>query len=325
MKRREFIAILGGTAAWPLAAHAQQQAPMPVVGFLGSASTPNGWLTAFQQGLQETGYTDGRHVTIEYSWADGQYSRLPTLAADLVRRLVAVIVAAGANVSALAAKEATSTIPIVFIMGDDPVRLGLVASLGRPGGSITGATLFAGGLIEKRIEFLRELVPTARAFGILVNPDNPGAERFVKRVSDALGTTGEAIRVLKADGNTALEGAFATLAQEPADALSIMPDSVFGAQPDQLVALAKRHSVPVIYTSRAFADAGGLISYGSVSTDTYRQAGIYVGRILKGEKPADLPVQQPTKFELIINLKTAKALGLTVPQSMLLRADEVIE
>ncbi len=323
MKRRELMALLAGAMACPLRARAQQK--FPVIGFLSNASpvpaAPS--LAAFRQGLGETGYVEGQNLAIEYRGAEGRYDGLPAMAADLVSRRVDLIVAQ-ADVSALAAKSATSTIPIVFI-GGDPVAVGLVASLARPGGNLTGLSIFTIELISKRFALLAELVPQARSIALLVNPNNAYAERVTREVQEAARAKGMQLHVLKARGAAEFERAFAPLVQLRADALFVSPDAYFISRREELVALAARHAVPAIYEWREFVTAGGLISYGTSLTGVYRQIGIYAGKILKGAKPGDLPVQQPTKFELVINLKTAKALGLTVPPSILVRADEVIE
>ena len=327
MRRREFITLLGGAAAsWPLAARGQQPA-MPVIGFLNGAS-PGGYapyVAAFRQSLKETGYVEGQNVTIEYRWAEGQYDRLPSLAAELVQQKVAVI-AATSTPAALAAKAATSTVPIVFTTGGDPIKLGLVASLRRPGGNVTGATQLGVEVGPKRLELARELFPGATTVALLVNPANPLAATVSKDLQAVADTLGLRLHVLHASTEADFEVAFATAAQLRLAALVISdPDPWFVSHAAQLGALALRHSVPAIYQFRAFAAAGGLMSYGGSVTDNYRVAGVYVGRILKGEKPADLPVQQATKVELYINMKTARALGVTIPLPLSGRADEIFE
>ena len=325
MRRRELMLLLSGAMTAARALRAQQRA-MPVIGFLGSTS-PGPFaplLAAFHRGLSETGYVEGQNVGIEYRWAEGQYDRLPELAADLVSRKVDVVAAASVP-AALAAKSATSTIPIVFAGGADPVGGGLVASLARPGGNLTGFSVLKGELNPKRLELLSELVPQAGMIAVLVNPNNPNAERIIRDVEKAARGKGLQLHILRASTAGEIDAAFATLVQLDAGALVVGADPFFTSWGDQLVALAARHAVPAIYFGREFAAAGGLISYGPSVTGMYHQAGAYVGRILAGAKPADLPVQQPTKFELVINLNTAKALGLTIPQSILARADEVIE
>jgi putative ABC transport system substrate-binding protein len=324
MRRRDLMILLGGAAAaWPLAARAQQPA-MPVVGFLDGASA---WefarlAAAFRAGLSETGYVEGRNVAVEYRWAEGHYDRLPIMAADLVRRRVAVI-AAGGNAAVLAARAATTTIPIVFRSGGDPVARGHVASLNRPGGNITGVTTLGAEVGPKRLELMHELVPQATVIGLLFNPTNPGASP--NDLQAAARMLGLQLHVLHASTEHELDTAFATLAQLRAGGLVIGLDQFFNSRIEQIAALALRHAVPTIYQYREFAAAGGLMSYGSSNTDMYRLAGVYTGRILKGEKPADLPVQQATKIELAINMKTAKSLGIAFPTAILVRADEVIE
>jgi putative ABC transport system substrate-binding protein len=325
MKRRQFIMLVGGAAAWPLAARAQQPA-MPVVGylFIGSAGSYANQVVAFRQGLGETGYVEGRNVAIEFRWAQDRYDRLPALAAELVGRQVAVIAAFGPP-AALAAKAATSTIPIVFSTGADPVAIGLVASLNRPGGNVTGVTSLSVEVGPKMLELLRELIPAAMNIAVLVNPTNPITEQLLRDLQAAARTTGQHILVLSASSEAEIDAAFATVAQSRADAVVIGGDGFFLGRSEQLAALTVRNAVPAISGSREFAAAGGLMSYGGSSTENLRQVGVFTGRILKGEKPADLPVQQATKIELVINLKTAKALGLTFPITLLGRADEVIE
>ena len=317
--------LLGGALMTARGLRAQQKA-MPVIGFLSSTS-PGPYapfVAAFRQGLSETGYVEGQNVAIEYRWADDHYDRLPALAADLVGRKVDVI-AVGAISSALAAKSATSTIPIVFLSSSDPVELGLVASLARPGGNLTGVGFMSTELMPKRFELLSELVPQVRLIALLVNPSNANAERIMRDVQEAARTKGVQLHVLKASSESEIDAAFASLVQLHAGALVVGADPFFSSRREQLVALAARHAVPAIYALRDFAAVGGLISYGPSLTVVYHQVGLYVGKILKGAKPADLPVEQPTRFELVINLKTANALGLTVPPSILARADEVIE
>jgi ABC-type uncharacterized transport system substrate-binding protein len=326
MKRRDFITLVGGAAAWPAVGRAQQATP--VIGFLGTGSA-EGWvelLRAFREGLSETGFHDGRNVAIEYRWADNQYERLPALAADLVRREVKVLVAPGSGPAALAAKAATTTIPIVFRLGIDPVQTGLVASLNRPGGNLTGVATLAVGLAPKRLELMRELIPTASAFGVLVNPTNPVVSGITtKELQEAAGMLGLKMHVVHANTEQDYNAAFATLVELRVGGLVIGGDGTFSNRAGQLGALSLRHAMPTIYQLRTFAASGGLMSYGINDDDSYRIVGVFTGRILKGEKPADLPVQQSVKIEMVINLKTAKALGLTVPPTLLARADEVIE
>jgi putative ABC transport system substrate-binding protein len=326
VRRRQFITLLGSAAAWPLSARAQQPA-MPVVGFLVGASR-DGYaqlMASVRQGLNETDFAEGRNVAFEFRWADNEYDRLPELAADLIRRQPAVIFVTGGVVSAIAAKAATKTIPIVFAQGSDPVQYGLVASLNRPGGNVTGVTFYNTALGPKRIELLRELVPNAGAIAVLVNPDNPSTRSDSEQIQEAGRTIGVRVEIVPVGSERGLDDAFAKIAQLRADALMVHVDALFLARSDKLAALAAHHRLPAIYPQREFAAAGGLISYGPNGPDVYRQAGIYVGRILKGAKPADLPVMQPTKFELVVNLRAAKALGLDVPWFLQQRADEVIE
>ena len=326
--RRELLAALGGAAAaWPLAARAQQAA-MPVIGFLDSRP-PDGMterVRAFRQGLKETDIVEGENVAIEYRWAENQIDRLPALAADLVRRRVAVIAVPGGLLSALAAKAATSTIPTVFGVNEDPVRLGLVASLARPGGNATGINILSGELVAKRLELLRELVPGAARVAVLVNPtDATNAESTLRDVEPAARAIGLQIQVLNASTSREIDAAFATFVRERPDALFVAATAFFVSRRVQLANLASRHAVPAAYSTREIAEAGGLMSYGSNVADAWRQAGIYTGRILKGANPADLPVVQASKFELVINAQTARMLGLTVPDKLLVAADEVIE
>jgi putative tryptophan/tyrosine transport system substrate-binding protein len=326
MKRREFITLFGGAVAWPLAARAQQPA-MPVIGFLGAASpgpfAPQ--VAAFRQGLDEAGYVEGRNVTIEYRWADdGQYDRLPAMAAELVHRQVAAIVAVSIP-AAIAAKAATATIPIVFNVTGDPVRLDLVAGLARPDSNATGVNSFLAELGAKQLGLLRELLPTAARIGLLVNPTNANVEGVTKDVTAAAATLGVQIDVVQASDSREIEAAFATLVRNKADALLIGSDVFFISRRVQLATLTARHAIPAVQNVRGFAEVGGLMSYGTSQTEAFRQLGVYTGRILKGAKPADLPVVQSTKFEFVINLPTARALGIEIPPTLLARADEVIE
>ena len=325
--RRDVMSLLaGGAAAWPLAARAQQPA-MPVIGFLNPTSPdPNvDLLRAFRQGLKETGYVEGENVAIEYRWAENQIDRMPALAAELVRKQVAVIATTGATVAASAAKAVTTTIPIVFLTGADPVESGLVASLARPGGNLTGINLLTIDLTAKRLELLRELVPAATRVAVLANPAGPAPEAMLRDVETAARAMGLQVQVLNAGTSPEIDAAFASFVRERPDALFVGPDPFFVSRRVQLVHLASRHAVPAAYTQRDYAVAGGLMSYGSNLMDAFRQVGVYTGRILKGAKPADLPVVQPSKFELVINHQTARMLGITVPDKLLVAADEVIE
>jgi len=327
MKRRAFITLLGGAAAaWPFATRAQRPV-IPVIGYLhsGSSAPYVHLVAAFRQSLKEAGYVEGENVAIEYRWAEGRYDRLPALAAELVGRHVALIVAQGGDPSVLAAKSVTSTIPIVFTSSSDPVKLGLVASLNRPGGNATGFWLYTSLLGTKRFEMMRQLFPASTLIAILVNPNNPNAQIDMPDLQDAARTVGQSISFVTARTETEIEATFAALGDKRVSALLVNTDPYFLERRDQFVALATRYSVPTIYPWREAVTAGGLMSYGASLADGYRQVGIYASRILKGEKPADLPVVQPTKFELAINLKTAKALGLQIPDRLLALADEVIE
>ena len=326
MRRRDFIGILGGTALWPLAAHAQQAA-MPVVGFLSGrslASDPR-LVATFSRALNEAGYVDGQNVAIEFRWADGQLNRLPELAAQLIERKVAVLFAGASDVASGALRVAAATVPVVVATGSDPVAAGLVASFNRPGGNLTGVTVFSVALELKRLELLRELISPTPLIALLVNPNNLTATAARRELNDATRRIGQDVVMLEASTEGELDAAFATLTQKRASALVVSDDALFANRRSVLVALAARHAIPAIYGRRDFAEAGGLISYGASITDQYYQSGVYVGRILKGAKPADLPFLQPTKFELAINLKTAKALGLNRPAPLLARADEVID
>jgi putative tryptophan/tyrosine transport system substrate-binding protein len=328
MRRREFITLLGGGAtAWPLVARGQQPPPMPVIGFMSSASAAP-WahlVAAFRDGLKAIGFVEGQNIAIDFRWADGQYDRLPTIAAELVRREVAVIVATGGANAVLPAMAATTTIPILFNTGGDPIKLGLVSSLNRPGGNATGVYFFIATMEAKRLGLLRDMVPTAALIGVLLNPNNANAETQSKDVQEAARAIGQKVQIVHAGSEAALGTAFTTLAQVRAEGLLVGADPFFNSRRNLLVLLAARHGIPAMYEQREFVQAGGLMSYGTSLSDAYRQIGIYTGRILKGERPADLPVVQATKFELVINLNAAKALALEVPASLLARADEVIE
>jgi putative ABC transport system substrate-binding protein len=328
LKRRDFITLMGGAAAaWPLVARAQQAA-MPVIGIFypTSPAAITHLIRAFRQGLNETGFVEGQNVIIEYRFAEGQYDRLPELAADLVRRGVTVLVGAGNTPAARAAKAATTTIPVVFAVGDDPVKLGLVASLNRPGGNVTGVNFFAVESGAKSLGLLRDLLPTATRVGVLINPNNSAnIESWMRDVTVAASAAGLQIDVVKARNGREIEDAFATLVQNRTDALLAGPDVLFFVRRVQLVTLAARHAIPAIYWFREFADAGGLMSYGASLADAHRQVGVYTGRILKGAKPADLPVVQSVKFELVINANTARAIGVDIPPGVLAIADEVID
>ena len=327
IKRREFITLLAGAAAaWPLAARAQQPA-VPVVGILASVSPAPyaGFIAAIKEGLQQTGYIEGRNVTIEYRWAEGHYDRLPQQAIELVDRGVAVIILVGGGPTIAVAKAATATIPIVFVMGDDPVKSGAVTALNRPGGNATGVNLLTVAMEAKRLQLLHELVPNVAVVAIIVNPNNPQAAEQLQDLRAAARTLGVEVEVFKAGSPSDIDTAFASLVGRRAGALLVAADAFFNTRREQFVVLTARHALPAIFHFREFAAAGGLMSYGPSLTDAYRQEGLYAGRILKGEKPAEMPVQQAVKIELVINLQTARALGLTIPLPLLGRADEVIE
>jgi putative ABC transport system substrate-binding protein len=328
VKRRDFITLLGGAvAAWPLAARAQQPS-IPVVGWLGATTAEAAAIQAeaFRRGLSETGFVDGHSVKIEYRWAENRYAQLPALAADLVNRKVDAIVASGGSVSALAAQKATATIPIVFAsVGADPIKVGLVPNLNRPAGNVTGNTILSNELNAKKLEIMHGLVPATAAIALLVNPDGPTADSAVQDTQEAAHALGRRLLVLRASNEREIDTAWAGVVEQGAGGLIVAPDGFFGARRDQLAALAARHRIPVMHESRSFAHAGGFISYGADAVEAHHQAGIYVGRILKGAKPADLPVLQPTKFYLVINLKTAKAFGITIPDALLIQATELIE
>jgi len=327
MRRREFISLLGGATAWPLAARAQQPA-MPLIGLIdvGSPGSSPHFTAAFRQGLSETGYSEGRNVAIEYHWIEGRYDRLPGLAAELIGRRAAVIAAPASIPAALALKAATATVPIIFGVGEDPVKLGLVASLARPGGNATGINFFVSEAVSKRLGLLRDLVPGAVRIAVMVNPGNVAtAETTLRELEKAAGAFGLETRVFNASNSSEIEAAFATMSRERADALFVAPDAFFQSRRVQFATLAAGNKIPATYSTREYVQAGGLMSYGTDIADSFRQAGIYAGKILNGAKPAELPVIQPTKFEFVINLQTARALGLEVPSGLLLAADEVIE
>jgi putative ABC transport system substrate-binding protein len=327
MRRREFIRLFGGAAVlWPLAVYAQQR-PMPVIGFLNVASPGplRQQIAAFREGLKESGYVEGQNVAVEYRWAEGQYERLPELAADLVRQQVSVIFVGGGAPAELAVKAATTTIPIVFSTGGDPVRSGLVASLNQPSGNITGVYHFATGLEAKRLGLLHEMLPKATPIAVLINPNYADAENQLRDVQEAAARLGVQLVVVRANAESDFNAAFSTVVQQRSGALLVCASPFFNNRREQLVALAARHALPTIYEWRDFAAAGGLMSYGTSLADAYRQVGVYAGQILKGAKPADLPIVQATRFEFVINLSTAKALGIEVPPTLSARADEVIE
>jgi len=325
--RRKFITLLGGAAGWPLAARAQQ-AGMPVIAFIDATSAVASarWTAAFRKGLNETGYTEGRNVAVEYHWLEGRYDRLPALLAELVGRRVAVIATPGSTPAALAAKAATTTIPIVFGVGEDPVKLGLVANLARPGGNATGVNFFVSEVVRKRLGLLRDLIPRAVRIAVMINPGNAAtAEATLREVQKAADALGLQIHVVNASTSDEINAAFATISHERAEALFLGPDAFFNSRRVQLVTLSARDRIPTVYGTRDYVEVGGLMSYGTNITDSFSQAGVYVGKILNGTKPAELPVIQSTKFEFVINLQTAKALSLDVPSGLLLAADEVIE
>jgi putative ABC transport system substrate-binding protein len=323
--RRAFITLLAGAAAWPVAARAQQPA-MPVVGFVSGQSTEERLGAAFRKALNGTGYLEGQNVMVEYHWLDGQYDRLPALMADLVRRRVAVIATPGFTVGARAAKAATTTVPIVFGVAEDPVKLGLVASLARPGSNATGINLLSAEVVTKRLGLLHDLVPKAVRIAVLVNPANPStAEATLRDIPEAARALGLEIQVLHAGTSREIEAAFATLVHAQADALFVAPDGFFTSRRVQFATLAARHAIPAAFSNRSYPEVGGLMSYGTDTLDYYRQAGVYTGQILKGAKPADMPVLQSTKWEFVINMQTARALGIEVPNSIQLLADELIE
>ena len=327
IRRRQFITLLGGAAAtWPLAARAQQPL-MPVIGFLSGRSPGESESVeaAFRQGLKESGYAEGQNVHIAFRWAEGRYDRLPALLASLVDIRVAVIAAAGGQAVPLAAKAATSTIPIVFVSGEDPVKLGLVASLNRPGGSATGVSMFLSEMEAKRLALLHELVPTGTITGVIVNPSSPSIDTQLREINSAARALGRQIQIVNATNERELDAAFVSLAQSKVGALLIASNAYFTSRRDQIVALAAQRAIPAIYDQREFPMAGGLVSYGTNLSDSYRLMGVYTGKVLKGEKPTDLPVQQSTKFDVVVNLKTAKSLRINIPATVLARADEVIE
>jgi putative tryptophan/tyrosine transport system substrate-binding protein len=324
LKRRDFVTLLGGAVAWPLAARSQQ-VPMPVIGYLGASSPQSHLIDAFQRGLTEVGYAEGRNVAIEYRWAEGQYDRLPSMAIELVRRQVSVLFAGSIAGAVLAAKSATVTIPIVFVTGDDPIKAGLVANLNRPGGNVTGTSYFTFGLESKRLELLHKLLPTASHVAVLVNPNFSEIKAQLDDVESAARVIGLQTTILNGGTERDINAAFATLVQQRANALLVASDPFLFSRRNQIVVLADYHAVPAVYNDRVYVETGGLVSYGTRPKDAFRQAGVYVGQILQGAKPGDLPVMLPTKFELVINLKTAKALGLPIPDTLLALADEVIE